>query len=96
MAIGTTMDGSCRNGNSVHLEIGTQCGDDPERLEQVLKRFETVQCVMEPGDGLFFHGCTLHGSGPNVSHVTRDVIVTSYNTRRNNPHKEAMHPRYLP
>jgi hypothetical protein len=51
---------------------------------------------MEPGDGLFFHGCTLHGSGPNVSHVTRDVIVTSYNTRRNNPHKEAMHPRYLP
>jgi hypothetical protein len=31
-----------------------------------------------------------------VSDVTRDIIVASYNTRRNNPYKETMHPRYTP
>lgn len=77
--------GSHRLGRIEHPRIGAASGADPARLEQVMKRHETVDCVMAPGDALFFHANTLHASGPNVSGEPRTLLHCSYNAADNSP-----------
>ena len=58
---------------------------DPKRVKEILKRMEVVDCEMEPGDVMFFHGNTLHCSGPNRTNQPRIVVHCHYNAVSNAP-----------
>lgn len=88
--------GSHLMGRVEHGRFGQQTGADPERVEAAMHRLERIYCVMEPGDGVYFHGNTLHSSDPNLSDTPRWGLICCYNTRRNNPYKESHHPSYTP
>lgn len=77
--------GSHLLGRIAHPRVGAASGADPARLAQVMARHETVDCVMEPGDALFFHANTLHASGPNLSRSPRTLLHCSYNAVDNSP-----------
>ncbi len=51
---------------------------------------------MDPGDVLFFHSNLLHRSDQNRSEKPRWAMICCYNAARNDPYKEAHHPRYTP
>src|SRR5947209_125663 len=51
---------------------------------------------MDPGDVLFFHANLLHRSDQNRSDNPRWAMICCYNAARNDPYKEAHHPRYTP
>lgn len=68
-----------------HKSYGEAVAFDPERLELVLQRMETVPMKLDPGDACFFHGNTLHASGPNTSNRPRTLFHASYNTIANTP-----------
>jgi ectoine hydroxylase len=51
---------------------------------------------MAPGDVLFFHANLLHRSDQNKSDNPRWSMICCYNAARNDPYKEAHHPRYTP
>jgi ectoine hydroxylase-related dioxygenase (phytanoyl-CoA dioxygenase family) len=51
---------------------------------------------MDPGDVLFFHANLLHRSDQNKSDKPRWSMICCYNAARNDPYKEAHHPRYTP
>jgi ectoine hydroxylase len=78
--------GSHRLGRMDHKRVGEASGVDPERLALVLEGFEIVECVMQPGDAVFFHSNTLHASGPNVSPSPRTLLHCSYNAADNEPY----------
>jgi len=86
--------GSHLMGRIDHGKTGDQTGADMERVNVALERLELVQCVMEPGDALFFHSNLLHRSDQNRSPNPRWVLICCYNAARNNPYKESGHPRY--
>jgi hypothetical protein len=90
------LKGSHRIGRVEHGRFGQQTGADPERVEQAMKRFESVYFEAQPGDVLFFHGNTLHASNANTSDRSRWSLICCYNTRENNPYKEHHHPCYTP
>jgi hypothetical protein len=75
---------------------GDQAGANLERVEEAKKRFELVHCTMEPGDVIFFHGNLLHASDRNNSDHPRWSMICCYNYKKNDPYKEAHHPRYTP
>jgi ectoine hydroxylase-related dioxygenase (phytanoyl-CoA dioxygenase family) len=90
------MSGSHKMGRIEHGMFAGQTGADPERVAEAAKRMPVVYCEAEPGDALFFHGNTLHCSGPNHSDKPRWALICCYNAARNNPYKESHHPRYTP
>jgi ectoine hydroxylase len=45
---------------------------------------------------LFFHANLLHRSDQNRSEHPRWAMICCYNAARNDPYKEAHHPRYTP
>ena len=45
---------------------------------------------------LFFHANLLHRSDQNRSENPRWAMICCYNAARNDPYKEAHHPRYTP
>jgi hypothetical protein len=77
--------GSHRFGRIDVKTVGKASGTDPERLALVMERCERVVLELEPGDGIFFDGLTLHASGPNRSQRSRTLLHVSYNTVRNAP-----------
>ena len=77
--------GSHRLGRVTHMKVGEAVGFDPIRLALVLEQLETVPMLLEPGDACFFHGNTLHASGPNNSDRPRTLLHASYNTIVNTP-----------
>lgn len=79
-----------------HQLTGEQAGADPERVDQILKRFELVYVTMDPGDVVFFHSNLLHRSDQNVSENPRWSMICCYNARSNDPYKDSHHPRYTP
>jgi ectoine hydroxylase-related dioxygenase (phytanoyl-CoA dioxygenase family) len=79
-----------------HVLTGDQAGADRERVSEVLKRMELVYVEMEPGDALFFDCNLLHRSDQNKSPDSRWSMICCYNAARNDPYKEAHHPRYTP
>jgi len=88
--------GSHLMGRVDHGRFGEQTGADPERVEQAKKRFELVYFEGEPGDVLFFHANVLHASAANTSANPRWSLICCYNTKHNDPYKEAHHPNYTP
>jgi hypothetical protein len=79
-----------------HILTGDQAGADLERVREAQKRLETVYVEMDPGDVLFFHANLLHRSDQNRSDKPRWSMICCYNAARNDPYKEAHHPRYTP
>ncbi len=88
--------GSHRLGRIDHILTGEQAGADMERVEEILKRLPLEYVEMRPGDALFFHPNMLHRSDRNSSPNPRWSMICCYNARRNDPYKEAHHPRYTP
>ncbi len=90
--------GSHRLGRIDHKPIGEASGVDPERLALILDSHEAVDCVLEPGDAVFFHCNTLHASGPNRSSGPRTLLHCSYNAADNEPYLAAgqAHHKYRP
>jgi ectoine hydroxylase len=90
--------GSHRLGRIDHKPIGQASGVDPERLALIQKNYETVECIMEPGDAIFFHCNTLHASGPNLSAAPRTLLHCSYNAADNEPYlsEGQEHHKYRP
>jgi ectoine hydroxylase len=69
---------------------------DPKRMTEILKACETVYCEMEPGDGLFFHGNTLHSSEQNRSAKRRWTLLCCYNRVDNDTFKREDDRYYVP
>ena len=87
--------GSHRMGRVDHGKTGEQAGADMTRVEAALQRMPLIHCEMEPGDGLFFHGNTLHCSAANESEHPRWSLICCYNTRFNDPFiQNGRHPNY--
>lgn len=83
-------------GRVQHQLTGEQAGADPERVGEILKRFDLVYVEMDPGDVVFFHSNLLHRSDQNNSPHSRWSMICCYNARSNDPYKESHHPRYTP
>jgi hypothetical protein len=79
------IEGSHRFGRIDVKTVGQASGADPDRLALVMQRCERRVLELEPGDGIFFDGLTLHASGPNRSQRSRTLLHVSYNTVRNAP-----------
>lgn len=88
--------GSHHLGRIDHVLTGDQAGADMERVREAEKRLELVYVEMDPGDVLFFHANLLHRSDQNRSDKPRWAMICCYNAARNDPYKEAHHPRYTP
>jgi len=88
--------GSHLCGRVHHQLTGEQAGADPERVAEILKRFELVYVEMQPGDVLYFHANLLHRSDQNRSEHPRWSMICCYNARSNDPYKDSHHPRYTP
>lgn len=88
--------GSNRLGRIEHMPIGPSHGADPDVVARALDELDLVACVLEPGDAVFFHGNTLHASGPNRSATPRTVLHVSYNTERNRPSNPLLIHEYRP
>ena len=88
--------GSHQMGRIDHVLTGDQAGADMERVHEAEKRLELVYVEMDPGDVLFFHANLLHRSDQNRSEHPRWAMICCYNAARNDPYKEAHHPRYTP
>ena len=78
--------GSHHLGRIEHGVVAGQIGADQTRVDAVRERLPTVECEMQPGDVLFFHGNLLHASGPNVSLHSRNVLISCYSRADNAPH----------
>lgn len=90
------LKGSHLMGRLEHVLTGEQAGADQERVEEASKRLELVYCEMAPGDAMFFHCNLLHRSDQNRSDHPRWSLICCYNAARNDPYKDAQHPRYTP
>jgi ectoine hydroxylase-related dioxygenase (phytanoyl-CoA dioxygenase family) len=90
------LQGSHHLGRVDHILTGEQAGADMERVREAMRRYPLVDCVMKPGDALFFHANLLHASARNDSDQPRWSMICCYNARSNDPYKEAHHPRYTP
>ena len=90
------LSGSHRMGRIDHVLTGDQAGADMERVREIEKRLPLVYVEMDPGDVLFFHSNLLHRSDQNRSDKPRWAMICCYNAARNDPYKEAHHPRYTP
>ena len=88
--------GSHLAGRIDHVLTGEQAGADMERVRELEKRLELVHVEMEPGDAVFFDANLLHRSDQNHSEHPRWSMICCYNAARNDPYKEAHHPRYTP
>lgn len=88
------LKGSHLMGRLDHTLTGDQAGADRERVDEASKRLELVYCEMAPGDAMFFHCNLLHRSDQNRSDQPRWSLICCYNAARNDPYKDAQHPRY--
>jgi ectoine hydroxylase len=90
------LSGSHQLGRIDHVLTGDQAGADLERVHEIEKRLPLVYLEMDPGDVVFFHANLLHRSDQNRSDKPRWSMICCYNAARNDPYKEAHHPRYTP
>ncbi len=90
------LKGSHHAGRVEHVLTGDQAGADLERVNELAKRLELVHVEMEPGDVIFFDANLLHRSDQNHSENPRWSMICCYNAARNDPYKDAHHPRYTP
>lgn len=78
-------EGSHQLGRLDHCRQGQASGADPVFLQRALNKLKVIECVMDPGDVVFFHSNTLHASGPNRSGSPRTLLHCSYNAIDNTP-----------
>ncbi len=71
-----------------HVEAGNTVRCDPKRMARVLDHLELVNCEMAPGDAVFFHANTIHGSQQNKTNETRILMHCHYNATSNQPSEE--------
>ena len=90
------VDGSHNLGRIDHVLTGDQAGADRERVNAILERFPLTYVELDPGDVIFFHSNLLHASAANASDKPRWSMICCYNAARNDPYKDAHHPRYTP
>jgi ectoine hydroxylase len=90
------LKGSHHMGRLDHMLVEGQTTADPERVEHALGVLDVVEGELAPGDALFLHCNTLHGSSQNRSDRNRNVLLCCYNAARNNPYMEHHFPRYTP
>ncbi len=90
------LKGSHLAGRVEHILTGDQAGADLERVRELAARLELVYVEMQPGDAVFFDCNMLHRSDQNRSEHPRWSMICCYNAARNDPYKEAHHPRYTP
>lgn len=90
------LKGSHLAGRIDHVLTGEQAGADLERVRELERRLELVHVEMEAGDTIFFDANLLHRSDQNHSGHPRWSMICCYNAARNDPYKEAHHPRYTP
>src|SRR5688572_2256109 len=90
------LKGSHLMGRIDHKLTGDQAGADLERVNEAVKRLELVYCEAQPGDATFFDCNLLHRSDQNRSDKPRWSLICCYNAARNDPYKDAQHPRYTP
>ena len=90
--------GSHELGRFDDVEIGNSVGADPARMADAMERYELVNCELDPGDALFFHAKTLHGSEGNRSTRSRALMHAAYNARSNEPifRERQSHHLYAP
>jgi ectoine hydroxylase len=79
------LKGSHRLGRFDDVVIGNSVGGDLVRVQHAKDTHELVYCELDPGDALFFHAKTLHGSDPNLSDRPRSLMHAAYNARSNEP-----------
>lgn len=90
------LSGSHHMGRIDHVLTGDQAGADLERVHAAEARLPLVYLEMDPGDVVFFHANLLHRSDQNRSDHPRWSMICCYNAARNDPYKDAHHPRYTP
>ncbi|NEP14316.1 MAG: phytanoyl-CoA dioxygenase family protein [Symploca sp. SIO2C1] len=80
-----------------HVDVGNSHMCDPHRMDKILERLELINCEMAPGDAIFFHANTIHGSQQNKTDDTRILMHCHYNAISNQPFPEyqEFHP-YFP
>ena len=81
-----------------HTPQGADSGIEEKTWNQILnKGYSPIELELNPGDGIFFHGNSIHLSGKNNSHSPRIGYLVTLNTRRCSPHENENycgHPRY--
>jgi ectoine hydroxylase len=89
--------GSHKLGRLDHVQLTPgQNTTDPERMPHILAKHETVDCVLEPGDAVIFHGNTLHRSDQNRSDRRRWTFLCCYNAVSNDTFKKDDDRYYVP
>jgi len=83
-------------GRVTHGNVGGQAGAEPDRLKDILERYDDEPVLLKAGDALFFHANLFHASTANTSDGPRWSMISCFNTRSNNPTREHHHPRYTP
>ena len=89
--------GSHKLGRLDHVQVTPeQNAADPERLPHILEKHEVVDCILEPGDAVVFHGNTLHRSDQNRSDKPRWTFLCCYNAVSNDTFKKDDDRYYVP
>jgi hypothetical protein len=76
--------GSHKLGRLDHVQVTPEqnCAD-PRHMPRIVETHEVVDCVLEPGDAVVFHGNTLHRSDQNRSNNRRWTLLCCYNAISN-------------
>lgn len=89
--------GSHKLGRLDHVQVTPgQNTTDPERMPHILKRYPSVDCVLEPGDAVVFHGNTVHRSDQNRSDKRRWTFLCCYNAVSNDAYKTEDDRSFVP
>ncbi|MEC9330178.1 MAG: phytanoyl-CoA dioxygenase family protein [Pseudomonadota bacterium] len=89
--------GSHRLGRLDHVQVTPEQNTaDPERIEHILASHEVVDCVLDPGDAVVFHGNTLHCSDQNRSANRRWTFMCCYNAVSNDTFNKDDDRYYVP
>ena len=70
-----------KNDTSEYLSIQIR----PEKISEYKKKYKRVVLEGNPGDLVFMHPNLLHASEPNMSDVSRDLMISVYNSTDNLP-----------
>lgn len=89
--------GSHQLGRLDHVQVTPEQNTaDPERIEHILASHEVVDCVLDPGDAVVFHGNTLHCSDQNRSANRRWTFICCYNAVSNDTFNKDDDRYYVP
>ncbi|SVA49173.1 uncharacterized protein METZ01_LOCUS102027 [marine metagenome] len=89
--------GSHQLGRLDHVQVTPEQNTaDPERIEHILASHEVVDCVLDPGDAVVFHGNTLHCSDQNRSANRRWTFMCCYNAVSNDTFNKDDDRYYVP